>query len=86
MTIDTFEAVKEGYMDHLFDMQMLCIQNGYWSGYYHNSKHPKPPNKVMEALARGKETKKSRHVDDVNVEHFLELERRRKEFLDGRKD
>lgn len=86
MSLDTFNAVREGYADRLFDLQLLSIQSGFWSGYYGNSKHPKPLNNIMNTMIRNKVNKKSSHVEDIDVESFLEKERRRKEFLDGNKD
>ena len=84
MSLDTFNAVREGYADRLFDLQLLSVQGGFWAGYYGNSKRPKPLNSVMNAMIRNKTHKKSVHVDEVDVESFLKKERKRKEFLDGK--
>lgn len=88
MSLDTFEAVKKGYLDRLFDYQLMCVQSGFWSGYY-NSKHPKSLNSIMDELIKNKFMKGHKnlqHADEVDVEAFLALERRRKEFLDGKSD
>lgn len=89
MSLDTFEAVKEGYSDRLFDYQLMCVQSGFWSGYYNNSKHPKSLNSIMDVLIKNKFKKGHKnlqHADEVDVEAFLALEQRRKEFLDGKSD
>lgn len=78
MSVDTYNACVEGYGDHLFDLQILAVQQGYWSGYYGmGSKHPKLPDKIAEDMLRRKERGKNSgtHSNEVDVEQFLATER-----------
>ena len=79
MTADTFDACVEGYQDHLFDLQILSVQQGFWSGYYgFGSRHPKSPDKIANSLIKEKQGKGSGstlgHADEVDVEEFLRME------------
>lgn len=75
MNLDTFQAIKEGYEDRMFDQQLIAVQSGYWSGYY-MSKKPKPLGRILDILTRNrlKANTKSGHVDFVDVEAFLATE------------
>ena len=79
-----FCACVAGYEDRLFDMQLLAVHSGYWSGYY-CSRKPKPLHVILNKLLREKEKakapKKRKHADSVDVEAFLEQERRFKERM-----
>ena len=81
MSIDTLNACMEGYNDRLFDQQLLTAHIGFWSGYYNNSKHPKPLNSVLTSMLKSKNKKNQKHVDTVNVAEFLEKEQKFKEQL-----
>lgn len=75
MNLDTFQAVKKGYEDRVFDQQLIAVQSGYWSGYF-MSKKPKPLNIILKMLTRNRfrADSKSDHVDFVDVEAFLATE------------
>lgn len=80
MSLDMFKAVIQGYSDHIFDLQMLSVHQGYWSGYYSRAKKPKGLESIIKKMLRGKEksdTKpyKQKKVEDVDVESFLRMER-----------
>lgn len=84
LDIPTLQACIEGYQDHLFDLKCLAIMQGYWAGYYGNSKKPKPLSQVLSAINREHQNaKKSKHQHtqkpglDVDVDAFLAKERRR---------
>lgn len=76
MSVDTFNACIEGYTDHMFDMHLNAVQQGYWSAYFTNSKHPKSMAKIQEMLVdtRYKQKTHSKHADDVDVDEFLRRE------------
>ena len=79
-----FRAYVAGYADHLFDMQALAVQSGYWAGYYGNAKHPKNPKDILAMMSqkRARQSGKSPGaVPDVDVEAFLATERRFKERM-----
>ena len=83
MSLPVFRACVAGYEDHLFDLQLLAVHGGFWSGYYSNSKKPKPLGTILKKLIREKDPAKhkSPHADTVDVEAFLERERRFKERM-----
>ena len=73
-------AVVDGYKEHLFDLECLSVHTGFWAGYYH-SKKPKPLASILSRLLREHDkAKKARGLKkpkpDVNVDAFLERERR----------
>lgn len=86
MNMDTLQAVIEGYQDRLFDQRCMTVHQGYWAGYYMGTRHAKPVSHIIETMIRANvKAKRSKHgsiskpsVDmDVEVEAFLEMERRR---------
>lgn len=85
MNFEVFGAVVQGYNDRVKDQEILAILSGYWSGYWSNSKHPKSPQKVIDMVTNERETsnKKNVHADEVDVEAFLEMERRFNERRDS---
>lgn len=82
MSLDVFGAVVRGYADRLHDQQILAVQSGYWSGYWSNSKHPKSLNQIVDMLTR-RSDKETSHANDVDVEAFLERERKFNERRDS---
>ena len=76
MSLDTFNACVEGYTDRLFDNQIVAVQSGFWSGYYGNSRKPKPLKSIIKSMFKNrfKDDKKQKHVDTVDVEEFLRRE------------
>ena len=88
MSLDTFRAVIHGYSDHLFDLQMLAVHQGYWAGYYGRAKKPKNVGYVLKKLLKSKEKNDNKSkqgaqqkAEDVDVEAFLALEQRRLSLL-----
>lgn len=86
MNLPNLNAYIEGYQDHLFDLKCIAVYQGFWTGYYSNAKKPKPLTSVLSSLYRehikhkkkkGKNTDISRPREEVNVEQFLERERKR---------
>lgn len=80
MSLDIFRACARGYMDRMFDLQILGVHNGYWAGYYGRDKRPKSVKSVIEKMARAHD-KSSKHADEVDVETFLRMEERFKQIL-----
>lgn len=77
MSLDVFNAVVKGYADHLFDLQLISVEAGYWSGYFSNSKRPKPLESIMNKMIASRfKSQKQTHAQEVDVEHYLEMERR----------
>lgn len=81
MSLDVFKAVIAGYTDHMFDLQLIAVHQGYWSGYYNRSKKPKSLETILKKLFRAREKTtdkaKQKKVADVDVESFLAMERLR---------
>ena len=83
MNLPMLNAVIEGYQDHLFDLKCIAVYQGFWAGYYGNAKKPKPLSSVLSTLHKDhlKHKKKkgtiSKPREEVNVEQFLERERKR---------
>lgn len=82
MSLDILKAVIKGYSDHIFDLQLVAVHQGYWSGYYNRSKKPKNLDIVLKKLFKAKQKNensyyKQKKVDDVDVESFLAKERLR---------
>lgn len=82
MSLDVFRAVIQGYSDHIFDLQLVAVHQGYWAGYYSRAKKPKGLEIVLRKLFKAKEKGDNKHsnqkkVEDVDVEGFLAKERLR---------
>ena len=82
MSLDVFKAVIKGYADHIFDLQLVAVHQGYWSGYYNRAKKPKNLETILKKLFKAKEKNddsphKQKKVEDVDVEGFLAMERLR---------
>lgn len=81
MSLDVLKAVIKGYSDHIFDLQLVAVHQGYWSGYYNRAKKPKSLESILKKLFKAKEKDedkpKQKKVEDVDVERFLALERLR---------
>lgn len=82
MSLDVFKAVIEGYSDHIFDLQLVAVHQGYWSGYYNRAKKPKNLESILKKLFKAREKNENKpyrqkKVEDVDVEGFLAMERLR---------
>lgn len=82
MSLDVFRAVVKGYSDHIFDLQLVAVHQGYWSGYYNRAKKPKNLEAIIKKLFKAKEKSSDKpqaqqKVEDVDVETFLAREQRR---------
>lgn len=82
MTLDMLKAVIQGYSDHIFDLQLVCTQAGYWAGYYSRTKKPKSIKQVVSTMLHEKEAEEQKHSKnknvvkpEVDVGAFLEMER-----------
>ena len=69
--MESLNAYIAGYSEHLQDLQFLGIQQGFWTGYYCNSRRAKKPDKIIADII-SKKTRK--HSDDVDIEQFLQME------------
>lgn len=84
MNLPTFCAVVEGYQDHLFDLKCISVSQGFWAGYYGNSKRPKPLKTILNTMLQEHQKLKKRRSrnqpsgpkPEVDVEAFLERERK----------
>lgn len=83
MSLARFKACVAGYSDHIFDLQLLAVYSGYWSGYYSNAKKPKSIKTVFEKLISGhnRSNNKSKHSSNVDVDAFLAAEKQFRERL-----
>lgn len=66
----------------MFDLQLVAVHQGYWSGYYNRAKKPKNLEAILKKLFKVKEKgedkpSKQKKVDSVDVESFLAMERLR---------
>lgn len=82
MSLDMFRAVVQGYSDHIFDLQLVSVHQGYWAGYYNRAKKPKSLETILKKLFKAKEKSednpyKQQKIEDVDVEGFLAMERLR---------
>ena len=82
MSLDVLKAVIQGYSDHIFDLQLLSVHQGYWSGYYNRAKKPRNLESVLKKMFKAKEKStekpsKQKKVEDVDVASFLAMERMR---------
>lgn len=82
MSLDVFKAVVQGYSDHIFDLQVVAVHQGYWSGYYNRTKKPKGLDKIIRKMFQTKSKKDSQpdkrtRAEDVDVETFLAREQKR---------
>ena len=82
MSLDVFKAVIKGYSDHIFDLQLLSVHQGYWSGYYNRAKKPKSLESILKKMFKAREKNTGgpsaqKKVEDVDVESFLAMERLR---------
>lgn len=82
MSLDMFKAVIKGYSDHIFDLQLIAVYQGYWSGYYNRAKKPKSPETMLKKLFKSREKQddkipNQKRADDVDVESFLAMEQLR---------
>lgn len=78
MSLEVLNAYLKGYSDHLFNLQLLSIQQGYWAGYFTRAKRAKPLKKIIDELVRGRTKKAPKRLEDkpdVDVEAFLKAER-----------
>jgi hypothetical protein len=82
MSLDVFRSVVKGYSDHIFDLQLVAVHQGYWAGYYSRAKKPKSLEFILKKLFKAREkgdnkSHKQKKVEDVDVEGFLAKERLR---------
>ena len=83
MSLDVFRAVAKGYADRMFDLQLIAVHQGYWSGYYNRAKKPKSLDSILRKMFKAKEKDENKSsgsekkVEDVDVERFLAMERLR---------
>lgn len=78
MSLEVLNAYLEGYSDHLFNLQLLSIQQGYWAGYFTRAKKARPLKKIIDELVKGRTKKAPKKLEDkpdVDVEAFLQAER-----------
>lgn len=86
MSLEVLNAYLKGYSDHLFNLQLLSIQQGYWAGYFTRAKRAKPLKKIIDELVRGRTKKVPKKLEDkpdVDVEAFLKAEREFNKRLKG---
>lgn len=77
MPLEVLNAYLKGYSDHLFNLQLLSIQQGYWAGYFTRAKRAKPLKKIIDELVKGRTKKAPKKLEDkpdVDVEAFLKAE------------
>lgn len=78
LSLEVFQACVKGYADHMFDLQLTGVQQGYWAGYYSSAKKPKPLKYIIDKLFKSHQ--KSEHnaqlveKPDVDVDAFLAME------------
>lgn len=86
MNLDTLQAYIEGYQDHLFDLKCIAVFQGFWSGYYSNSKKPKSLTSILNTLNKEHLNAKKKQQGastiskpsvEVDVDAFLARERKR---------
>lgn len=86
MSLEALYAYLAGYSDHLFNLQLLSIQQGYWAGYFTRAKRAKPLKNIIEELVRAHTEKaplQPKDRPDVDVEAFLRTEQEFQKRLRG---
>lgn len=91
MDLVTLNACIEGYQDHMFDLKCIAVVQGFWAGYYSNTKKPKPVSKILDSMVEAHTKSKSariasKHASDVDVEAFLRQEQLFKEMYNKAKE
>lgn len=86
MPLDVFRACISGYSDHIFDLQILGVQQGYWAGYYTRTRKSKPLQRVIEKMMQAKtrhneKTASNVTKPEVDVAAFMETEARFKQRM-----
>lgn len=82
MSYEVLQAYIDGYGEHLNDLQIIGVVQGFYAGYYGRAKKPKPLKQVISKLLHPKKSKDDdTPAPDVDVEAFLEMDRRFKERL-----
>lgn len=86
MPLDVFRACISGYSDHIFDLQILGVQQGYWAGYYTRARKSKSPQRVIEKMLQTKtrcneKTGSNVTKPEVDVAAFMETEARFKQRM-----
>ena len=83
MSLDELNACNKGYSDHVFDLLLIGVQQGYWAGYFGMSKKPKSLKDILEKLMKEhmkhEDDVQPKHMDTVDVDEYL---RRQKAFND----
>lgn len=78
MSLDVLNAYIQGYSDHMFDLQILGVQQGYYAGYYSRAKKPQSIKSVVKKLvdSRSRRKKKSTSVEkpSVDIEAFQAMD------------
>ena len=75
--MEQFNQYTAGFGDHLFELQQIAIEVGYWCGYYNNAKHPKPVANIIQSIKSKLARKERGPASDPDVDAFMELERKR---------
>lgn len=84
MNYDSFQACLQGYQERMYDQQCISLMQAYYTGYYTRAKKPKSISSLIQKLdfERLKSSKTKGTAEEVDVEGFLERERRFKERLE----
>lgn len=72
--MDVFRACIAGYQAHQVDLEVLAVQQGYWSGYYNRAKRPKPLKTILNRLFDTPKRKSLSDKADVDVQAFQQME------------
>ena len=76
MSLDEFTAVVAGYNERLYDQQEISVHTGYWAGYYSGANRKKPVKTIIEKMEKARYKSTGVRAPDVDVDAFLEKERR----------
>lgn len=80
LSLEQVRAVVAGYSDRLVDAEIAAVMTGYYSAYYTNTKRPKKPQKLIEAIMRAhrkKDSSKRTPAEAPDIEEFMRREARR---------
>jgi len=85
MPLWMFEACLGGYQEHTTDILCMTVFAGYYSGYYSNTKRPKPPSEVIRKILKTHTpftAKESEHSSKEQMSRKVNtFEARRERFL-----
>lgn len=71
LTLWEYNAVLVGYQNHILDLKVIAVEQGYYAALYSNSKRAKPATAIATLQ---KERQSSRTIRGLKKENTLNVE------------